>query len=91
MTLVTDDSLVKGTNVIPPQSFVLIHQFDLIVLKLTTYKEHSINKQNAEINSFIYENFTLEVVVERYVVMRMLWYIINRRTEQNLQKVKQCF
>ena len=42
--------------------------------KLTTNKEHSRSKQNAEINSLISENFTLEVVYERYVVTRTFWY-----------------
>ena len=55
ITSITDDSVVKGTNVVPPQSFVHIHQLDLIMfLKLTTCKEQSTNKQNVEINSLIF-------------------------------------
>ena len=46
---------LKGTNVVPPESLVHIQQLDLIFLKLTTYIEHSIWKQNAEINSLISE------------------------------------
>ena len=37
----------------------------LIFEKLTTNKEHSRSKQNAEIDSLISENFTLEVVFEK--------------------------
>ena len=44
--------------------------------KLATYNEHPTSKQNAEIDSLITENFTLEVVFEKYVAMRTLWYII---------------
>ena len=40
--------------------------------KLTTYKKHSTNKENSEINCLISGNFTLNVVCDRYVVMTTL-------------------
>ena len=38
----------------------------------TKLAETTVGKQNAEINSLISENFTLEVVFERCIVMRMI-------------------
>ena len=64
---------IKCTNVVPPKSFVGTHQLEMRFFeKLTTNKEHSRSKQNAEIFSLISENFMLEVIFERYVVMRTL-------------------
>ena len=47
-----------------------------IFKELTTSKEHSRSKQNADINSSVSENLTLVVVFDRYVAMRTLWYIV---------------
>ena len=48
-----------------PKALLAINNSMLIFEKLTNYKEHSTNKKMAEIDSWISENFTLEVVFER--------------------------
>ena len=63
------------TSFHPKALFVLSNKV-WIFDKLTTNKGQLRSKQNAENNSLISDNCTLEVVFEGYVVMRTLWYII---------------
>ena len=41
--------------------------------KMTTYLEHLISKQYTEGNSFISEDFALEIIYYMYDAMRTLW------------------
>ena len=52
-----------GSNVVPLQCLLKLHQLDVNFFKtLTTYFEHLISKQYTETNSLISEDFAFEVL-----------------------------
>ena len=65
-----------GSNIVPLQHLVNLDQLHVNLWKINNIVWHFTIKQFTKTHSLISEDFALEVLFQRYDVMKTLWYII---------------